>query len=319
MLSQVRRLVWFAVLAAALSESGVSAQSTPLAPARTNFLTPPREEEPEEKLPDVFSTVAFIDSALPRNMVRTRFDWAKRFRRPTLAEHFQPKGGLPFSPGPRLPETNVDYMDLATHVEWSPDTWLSIFFESPIRMVNPDQNPNIWGQGDANLGFKLGVYADERFLTTFQLRIFAPTAGNSALGTSHISVEPGLLASYRFLERFQLEGEARYWMPLGGDDFAGDVLRYGLGLSYGHPAADVVWLAPVIEVVGWSIQDARALAVAPGFVGIEEVSGQTIVNAQAGLRVGFGLNADLYAGYSRCLTGPTWYRDMVRVELRWLY
>src|SRR5688572_23612785 len=98
--SQVRFLIWFAVLALLLGErSALFAQGRTLAPARANFINPPRDAEPEEGLPDVFSCVSFIDSALPRNMLRLRFDRVERFKRPTLAEYFQPKGGVPFSPG----------------------------------------------------------------------------------------------------------------------------------------------------------------------------------------------------------------------------
>lgn len=321
MLTQVRRFCWLAALLVVLAGTGpVRGQSrAPLSPARAMYVNPPREEEPEEKLPEVYSIVGFLDSALPRNTVRMRFDWAKNFRRPTLAEYFQPKGGLPFSPGPPRPETSLDYMDWTTYVEYAPDLWFSVFLETPLRFVNPEQNANVWGQGDMNLGFKLAIFTEESFLATFQLRLFCPTAQNHALGTEHFSIEPALLAAFRIAPMFQVEGEARYWIPLGGTDFAGDVLRYGLGISYGQPSATEIWIAPVAEVVGWSVRDGAALAVAPGFVGIEQVSDQTIVNAKAGVRVGLGMNADFYLGYSRCVTGPSWNRDMIRLEFRWLF
>lgn len=322
MLSQVRGLVWIAAVGALLGQvRPISAQGrTALAPARTNFINPARDETPVEKLPDLFSCVSFIDSALPRNTVRLRFDNVQRFKRPTLAEYLQPKGGLPGTPGPPLPETNVDYMDLSTYLEYAPDTWFSVFVETPFRWVNPDLNQNTSGEGDMNLGFKMGIFTEERFFTAFQLRAFLPTARNSALGTRHVSLEPAILASFRIADRFQLEGEVRYWTSLGGTDFAGDILRYGLGLSYGHPGGNVIWLSPVVEVVGWTIQSGKALAVGPGgFLGIEDASGQTIINAQAGLRIGLGHSADIYAGYSRAITGPTWYRDLMRIEFRLLY
>lgn len=318
---KVRRFIWLTALLALLTSRGmVLGQSrTNMAPRQTVWVNGQQKAAEEDALPDVFSTVSFIDSALPRNTLRLRVDWATHFKRPTMAEVFQPKGGLPFSPGPSRPETSVDFMDFSTYLEWAPDTWFSVFLNTPIRMVNPDQNPNTWGNSDLDLGFKVGIFAESRFLTTFQLRLYVPSASNSALGTEHFSIEPALLANYRIFERFQLEGEVRYWKSMGGTDFAGDFIRYGLGLSYGAPSGDVIWFSPVVEVVGWTLKDGHALRVEPGFLGIDDVANQTIVNAQAGVRVGFGHNMEIYAGYSRCLTGYTWYREMARVEFRWLY
>lgn len=317
MLSQVRRLVWLAGLTASVMAADARAQGRTMTPARTLFVTPQKEEAPAEIVPDVFANVALMDAALPRTQLRVRTDVAQGFRRPTMAEYFQPKGGLPFSPGPPLPETNVDYQEILASVEYALDKWFSVFLESPLRWVNPERNANAWGEGDVRLGFKLGVFTEEHLLATFQLRAYVPTAGNNALGTDHWSLEPALLASWRVAPMFQLDGELRYWTALGGTDFAGSFLRYGLGLTYGQPSPNEIWLTPVIEVVGWSLLDGQALTVSPGLVGIQNVSGETIVNAQAGLRLGLGHSADFYLGYGRALTGVTWYRDMVRVEFRW--
>ena len=45
-----------------------------------------------------------------------------------------------------------------------------------LRWLNPDVNDNTWGQGDASLGFKVGVFTDESFLATFQLRATSPSS-----------------------------------------------------------------------------------------------------------------------------------------------
>src|SRR5262249_8602632 len=131
MLARVRGLAWIAVL---FSAAPVFGQSTAVAPpAHANFVTPPRDPEPPERLPDLFSSANLIDDALPRTMLRLRGNLASGFRRPTMAEIFQPKGGLPFSPGPPRPETNIDYQELETHLEYAVDTWFSVFLETPVR------------------------------------------------------------------------------------------------------------------------------------------------------------------------------------------
>jgi hypothetical protein len=126
-----------------------------------------------------------------------------------------------------------------------------------------------------------------------------------------------LLVNYRLAERWLLEGELRYWVPVGGGDFAGDIVRYGVGLSYGRRSPDDCWLTPVAEVVGWTALSGRDLvARSPTSFAVEDAAGQTIVNFKFGLRLGLGELADVYAGYGRALTGNTWYKDTVRVEFR---
>src|SRR5207253_7518111 len=116
-----------------------------------------------------------------------------------------------------------------------------------------------------------------------------------------------------------LEGDFRYWVPLGGTDFAGEVLRYGVGLSLGQKSQRF-WFKPVAEAVGWSILGGKTMIVtAPDAFSIESASGQTIINGYLGVRFGMGGAFDCYAGYGRCFTGNTWARDMVRVEFRWFY
>ena len=52
---------------------------------------------------------------------------------------------------------------------------------------------------------------------------------------------------------------------------------------------------------------------------VEGTSGSTILNGNIGLRLGMGSSADIYAGYSRAITGPRWHQDLFRVELRIFY
>jgi hypothetical protein len=263
--------------------------------------------------------VGFIDHALPRTMLRGRFDLGERNVRPTRSEYFFPLGGLPGAPGPALPERRVDFQELATYFEYAWSPFLSTFIETPYRLVNPEFNDNARGVGDTNFGLKLMVWHDANFLATLQLRTYLPTASNPATGTDHATVEPGLLINWKFFENFMLEGEARYWVPIGGTSFAGDVLRSGLGLSMGN-RGEGAWFAPVVEVVGWSVLSGQQMVVtAPGSFYVEDARGQTIVNAHAGVRLGIGEHFDFFAGYGRALTDHFWSRELIRFELRWLF
>jgi hypothetical protein len=111
-----------------------------------------------------------------------------------------------------------------------------------------------------------------------------------------------------------LEGEVRDWIPIGGTDFAGNVIRYGVGLDYRIFDNDNLRIAPVAELVGWTVLSGKEFANPPGV--ILDAAGDTIVNAKIGARFWFGNHSDIYVGYGRALTGAVWYKDIVRAEYR---
>ncbi len=126
--------------------------------------------------------------------------------------------------------------------------------------------------------------------------------------------------AWRISQALTLEGQAGYWVSLGGTDFAGDVFKYGVGLTYGGRSANAIQLMPVAEIVGWTVTGGRELVpAAPGIFLSESAAGDTIINGCLGLRFTLGQNADIYAGYSRCFLGQPWFRDMIRLEFRLFY
>jgi hypothetical protein len=261
------------------------------------------------------SAVSIIDSALPRNTLRVRLDLGYNDPRPTRAEYFMGAGGLPV-PEPRI----QSYQDASVYAEFAALSFFSVFVEAPMRWLNPDVNQNTSGYSDMNLGFKLCTWNSAEMLATIQVRLYEPTAQRSSLGTDHWTFEPALLASWLPYDAVLVEGEARYWMPLGGSDFAGNIFRYGLGVSVGQANPGGFWFKPVLEAVGWSVLGGKSMVVtSPDSVIIQNANGQTIINGYLGLRLGVGTSLDFYAGYGRCFTGSSWSRDFVRVELRLFY
>ena len=192
------------------------------------------------------------------------------------------------------------------------------------------------------MGFKYAFFTDPDYFYSFQLRTYLPTGnGATALGTNHASLEPGLLAFQRLSERLFAVGEFKDWIPIHGSvstdkkspatfgqHFAGNVLNYGVGLTYNLLVTDRYRVAPSTEFVGWTVlgglKKTQTGMVVPA-------SGDTIVNFKVGATVALGnylsptgptpLNdrLSLYMGYSRALTDDRWYRDMLRVELSWYY
>lgn len=264
------------------------------------------------------SSVGYIDSAIPASQLRARYDSAYKNNRPNRAEFFYAKGA-PTGPGLPLPETSVDYETLEAYLEYAFSSRFSGFFTAPARFLSPEVNTPEDGFGDLDTGFKYAFQRTADAVTTFQLRAFAPTGNpNRGLGTNHVSLEPALLMYRKLSDRIRYEGEFRYWVPIGGTDFAGDVIRYGAGLSYGERPPDKLWLTPVAEIVGWTVLSGKESATFfPGATPVVmNAAGDTIVNAKAGVRVGCGERANLYFGYGRALTGDVWYKNLYRLEFR---
>ncbi len=280
----------------------------------------PGAASPDAALSINDSYVSFIDGALPHNVLGTRFEATYINRQPLRATYLFPKGGVAGAVGFPLPEPRVDTLELSTYAEYSLTPWLSLFMEGGYRWINPDVNANQSGPGDMRYGLKVCTWSDENIIATVLLRIYQPSARYETLGTGHWSVEPGLLAAYRVNDKLHLEGEFRYWIPLGGSDFSGDILRYGLGLSYGKRNPAGIWYMPVVEGIGWTVLGGKTmLASSPDNFEVQDARNTTIVNAYLGLRAGYGKSVDLYLGYGRSLTGQFWSRETYRFEVRFLY
>jgi hypothetical protein len=280
------------------------------------------------------SNTGYIDSAIPFSNFRLRYDAAYGANRPDRAEFFYAKCGCfrtanppdPSAPGPRLAETNVDYQDIRAYLEVALSERFSVFAEVPFRFLNPEQNANTAGVGDINVGFKAALLYDPDRVLSFQLRTFIPTGDSfHGLGTDHVSLEPALLLFQKLGERAQLEAQLEDWISIGGTDFAGNILNYGVGLSYFVVDNERFRVAPVVEFLGWTVLDGKEFAFPEGGTGVTlDSAGKTIVNGKIGVRIGFGRATDpgrisgssLYVGYSRALTGDVWYKDMLRVEYR---
>jgi hypothetical protein len=265
------------------------------------------------------SNVGYIDPAIPGDFLRFRFDHASDNPRPSRAEFFYPKTG-PFNPGPPNTDTRADFQDLLGTVELLLLPGLSGFVELPVRFVDLQANPNASGLADMNAGVKYAFVNREDFVSSLQLRTWIPTGDSfRGLGTNHVSLEPALLL-WTQLDRWNFEGEVRYWIPLGGTDFAGSILRTGAGCSYHLFQTQRVQVLPVGEVITWVVLGGKeAIPLSATDVRVESAAGDTIVNAKLGIRFKYANWGDLYTGYGRALTGDRWYANTFRVEWRLMF
>jgi hypothetical protein len=259
----------------------------------------------------------YIDNAIPGNEVRLRFDASYGDNRPNRAEFFYAKPA-PGGPGLPRPELNVDFQDISAYLELAATGRLSGFVEVPWRFLNPEVNADHNGLGDMNVGFKYAFLRDPDLIATFQLRTYIPTGdAHLGLGNRHVSLEPALLVWKPVSERFGLEGELRYWTPVGGTGFAGDIVRYGVGAHYDLAHVGGVLLTPTLTFVGWTVLSGKEAFPQPsGLVTVDDAAGETIVNVKVGMRASSNRFGDLFVGYGRALTGDRWYEDTVRVEWR---
>jgi hypothetical protein len=266
------------------------------------------------------SNVGYIDPAIPGNVLRFRFDAAYDNLRPTRADFFWSVGGTA-GDGPSIPESSVDYQDLSVYGEALITPSFSAFVNLPARFLDPEQNPNTAGMSDMDAGFKRTLIDEADMVATFQFRTYAPTGDvDRGLGNNHVSLEPALLLYKPLGECWGLEAELRDWIPIGGTDLAGNIIRYGAGVHCTALSTCCWQLTPVAEFVGWTVLDGGVSVRQPtGAAILEDAAGDTIVNAKLGMRFKYADQLDLYAGYGRPLTGDSWYLNTLRFELRFFY
>jgi hypothetical protein len=267
------------------------------------------------------SNVGYIDSAIPGWNARFQFDSSDDNRSGTRSE-FIWSGPPPLGRGLPLPERNIDYQDVTLQLEGLVAEQTSVFVAAPVRMLDPEINPNTAGLGDLQVGVKHAVIMHEDLTASLQLRVYVPTADvDRGLGTGHVSLEPAALLYMPLGCGWTAEAELRDWIPVGGTDFAGNVLRYGLGIHYDWLGCDCSWsLVPIAEFVGWTSLDGLVSALPPsGIPEIQDATGDTIVNVKLGTRLRFQDQFDIYTGFGRPLSGDTWYENTFRAELRLLY
>lgn len=292
------------------AQSTAPAQPAPVAP-QTNPFQESGFAAGGETVAVADTNAGYIDSALIRSQLRLRYDTAYNWRQPDRAEFLWPDRG-----GPSRPERSVDFQDATLYLEAAYCPQVSVFVETPFRFLNPEVNDKTAGYADMNFGFKWGVCQTCDAATTLQVRFYAPTGdADRGLGNDHFTVEPALLFYRHLSEGLTLEAEFRDWMPIEGSSFAGNILRYGVGLSYCAYDNGSLRCSPLVEFIGWSVLDGLATYVDPAGVPSIRDAETTIVNVKAGVRVA-RQNSDFYMGYGRALTGTTWYEDTIRVEFR---
>jgi hypothetical protein len=278
------------------------------------------------------SIAGYIDSAIVRSQLRFRFEGGYGINRSDRAEFLyttwdNANGGKAPTALGFTPERNIDYELLSVYVERAFGSWLSAFVDLGVLMNNPLDNANHSGIGDTVAGFKVALVQGCDSTLTFQLKNYIPTGDpDKWLTAGHYSIEPGFLYYRRLTDDWTLEAELRDWISVGGavdsngNDYAGNVLRYGVGLGYNVIDRRDWRVTPIVELVGWSVLEGQVVdAPLTPNQQVIDADGDTIVNIKVGTRIANGCGGSLYGGWGHALTDDRWYRDIFRLEFRKMF
>lgn len=259
-----------------------------------------------------------IDASQPFNHVRVRYDAVYGLPFPDRAEYFWAKSGK----GPPSAGEIVNYQDFRVYSEVG-SRMISAIVEYPLRSLDPEINGNTTGFGDMVVGNK-AVIVDGRYWQITQVfRTYINTGSSKkGLGTGHVSLEPGVLARYKWTDETYLHGEFKFLFPVGADaNFAGQVLRTGVGWTHlGYETDTFAWLHSS-ELVVFSFIDGLKTVAPPDVTA--SVDGDNFATLLYGMRFVLGPAGDLglfEVGVNGGIgIGTDWYDGLGRLEFRWSY
>jgi hypothetical protein len=259
-----------------------------------------------------------IESSQPLNNFRMRFESAQDLEFPDRAEYYWSKIGGKGPGTANRAEPSVDYQTIRMLLEVGTPR-LSVGTEIPLVFIDPTVYGNTAGLGDLVLTTKTVLIDGGKFQLTQLLKTQMPT-GTSKVGrgNGHTSMEPGLIARYKWSEDTLLHGVLDLWFPLGGDpEFSGEVLRYGFGYAEVLYDSDSFAVIPTLELVAWSVLSGQK-------TGAGRIDNENIINLYPGLRLVRDAGSDLglfelglNGGVS--VTERHWYRGILRLDLRWSF
>jgi hypothetical protein len=260
----------------------------------------------------------YLDPAAPMNVFRFRYDSERDINRPDRAEFFYAKSGLLGGRGVDELQSTLNVQQLMAYLEVAPTDRFSFFADLPYRIIKEAADSDVdRGISDVDFGMKAALILQPDQVLSLQLKAYAPSGEASlGLGNGHWTFEPSLLAWKKLGDKTQIYAQFGDWIPLTDSDFAGNVLEYGVGVSYTAYEHGCFRISPVVEVLGWSVLGGKeSTGLNTPIPEMLDAAGTTIVNAKFGVRMEAGAQS-LYVGYGRALTNDFWYRDIFRVEYR---
>ncbi len=262
-----------------------------------------------------------IECTQPMSDLRLRFDAGYNVNRPDRDEYFWAKSrSRPAGRGPAQLERNVDYQEFRVISEVGGKSF-SATTEYPIRLLAPEVNDNTNGFGDMQVATKILLMDGARWQIAQVFRTTINTGSSmKGLGTGHVSLEPGFLFRYKWSPETYIHSELKYWIPLAGSDYAGQIIRASIGVSHVWYESDSFAILPTLEFVGLYPQDGYETDPATGLRVSADSS--TVINACPGARIEWDTGGDLGLieigiGSEFALTNAHWPSTLLRFELRY--
>jgi hypothetical protein len=265
-----------------------------------------------------------IDTVLPTNQYGIRFDAAYHWRAPDFGDLLvaqpQSAGGV----GLPVADRRLNYQDFDFVSELGNST-VSARTIVPLRLIDGTDNGDTAGLGDVEMDTKL-VMLNGEYIKFAQFTGMHFNSGFSmkGLGTGHISIEPGMLASLKLSDETYLHSEVKFLFPIADlSNQKSNLLTWGVGLSHVLYDFDSFAVIPSVEAVFYTVLNGGYTqpGPVPVFVGSNWVTVPTI---HYGVRmmtdrvrdlglIEFGLSGGLSAGSN------VWYEGLLRAEVRVIY
>jgi hypothetical protein len=208
-----------------------------------------------------------------------------------------------------------------------------------VWFLDPEVNDNTTSFSDLTFGAKsilvsnndfFGVptprISSDRFMVSSLLNTHISLGSaltHRGLVTGHVSLEPGVLASYELTPRTYFHGSASYWIPLGGSSFASNVFQCGVGVSHVLLSTalsacpnDSFAVLPTFEVVSHTFTS--GLQTLPDGT-VTAADSDPIINLQPGVRTVIGNHFEAGSSFDFNVTEPHLYRHLARFEIRWFW
>lgn len=274
-----------------------------------------------------------VEYAQPMSNWRFRYESIDGIKYPDMDEYWWAAPGR----GPKFGEKKLDIQDLRLRQETAIGNDFSLFTEFPIRMINPQINDDTVGFGNMNIGNKAVLLRGEKWLLTQYFQAIFPTGSpHHGTGNGHTALEPGILWRYKYSPWTYIQGDVRYWIPVGGNPlYQGEMLQWGFAVSSVWYESDTFAILPALELVNYSfLRGARTEYFAPpGLTGpippqalipVRTRVDETFVTVQPGVRFVLGPRGDLglfELGTNVVISADPdeFYNNSVRVDLRWSY
>jgi len=265
-----------------------------------------------------------LDTVMPTNQYGIRFDAAYHWRAPDLGELLVAQPQSAGGTGLPVADKRLNYQDFDFVSEFGNST-VSAKTIIPLRLIDGTDNGDTAGLGDVEMDTKL-VMLNGEYIKFAQFTGMHFNSGDSmkGLGTGHISIEPGMLASLKCSDETYLHAEMKFLFPIAANaEQKSNLLTWGLGLSHVLYDYDSFAVIPSVEAVFYTVYNGGFIepGPVPVFVGNNWV---TVPTLHYGVRMMTDRVRDLGLiefGFSGGFSfgANVWYEDIFRVEVRVIF